>query len=464
MSVSEKTEEVLGKINQWEDKVNAYVEVLPEEARARAQQLDEQAEQNGALFGEAVAVKDLILTKEGHSRAASKMLENFQSPFDATVVKRLKQAGAIVVGKANQDEFAMGASNEFSAFGTVKNPWDLERVAGGSSGGSAVAVATGAVPFALGTDTGGSIRLPASFCNVVGLKPTYGRVSRFGVVAYASSFDQVGPIARTVEDAAKLLQVIAGQDESDLTSSPEPVGDYVSATKKDIKGLKIGVPKEYLGEDVDSKISAKVKEALSELEKQGAQIVEVSLSLMHASVPTYYLLVKAEASTNLGRYDGLRYGKLDNVEAKDLIEHYVEARGKNFGPEVKRSILMGTYVLSAGYIDAWYRQASRVRTLIRQEFEEVFKDVDVIAGPVSSELPWKIGEKADDPLSMYMADLLTDGASVAGLCGMSVPVGFVDGLPVGMQLIGPHFGEEKLFQVGGAYQRATDWHTKLPLL
>jgi len=443
--------ESLKQINKWEPHIGAFLEVFE----------DASSDKEGRLQGVPIAIKDEICTVEGHTTASSKILENFRSPFGATAVERLKNEGAVVIGKASCDEFAMGASNEYSAYGPVKNPWDVTRVPGGSSGGSAAAVASGEVPMALGTETGGSVRLPSSFCNVVGVKPTYGRVSRFGVIAYASSFDQVGQLAKTVKDAALLLEVMAGHDPRDATSSQEPVGNYVAACGQGIKNLTIGVPEEYFGEGVTPEVASVVKKAIAQLEKLGAKTVEISLPLLHAAVPTYYLLVKAEVSTNLGRFDGLRYGKLD-LESTNLIEHYIEARGKYFGPEVKRSILMGTYALSAGYVDAWYKQASRVRTLIRREFENAFKEVDLIAAPVSPEVPFKIGEKADDPLAMYLADSLVAPMNIAGIPAISVPAGFSNGLPVGLQLIAPHFKEETMFQVAHAYEQSQDWYKQTP--
>ncbi len=448
----------LSAISQWEPHLNAFIEVLEDEAKSAAQK-----PQTGPLSGIPIAIKDLICTLEGHTRAASQLLKDFRSPYEATVVKRLKQAGAIIIGKTNQDEFAMGASNEYSSFGPVKNPWDLTRVPGGSSGGSVAAVAAGEVPAALGTDTGGSIRQPSNFCGTVGLKPTYGRVSRFGVIAYASSFDQVGPITRTVADNARIMDVIAGPDQWDATTHPDSPSSYLAACGRGVQGLTIGVPVQYFGEEVDPQISAAVRTAISDLEQQGATIKEVSLPLMHAAIPTYYLLVKAEASSNLARFDALRYSKLD-LASSTLLEHYLEARGQYFGSEVKRSILMGTYALAAGYVDAWYKQASRVRTLIRREFEDAFKQVNVIIGPVSPEVAFPFGSKSDDPLKMYLADLLTDPASVAGLPAMSVPCGFIDGLPVGMQVIAPHFHEELIYQTAAAYESLHDWWQKTPVL
>ncbi|HLD25414.1 MAG TPA: Asp-tRNA(Asn)/Glu-tRNA(Gln) amidotransferase subunit GatA [Candidatus Andersenbacteria bacterium] len=453
ISPAELLAETLQQIQATNPSLNAFLEVFTEATPTA---------KTGRLAGIPVAIKDIICTTEGHTTASSKMLQSFRSPFDATVVQRLKDAGAVIIGKTNCDEFAMGASNEFSAYGPVKNPWDTGRVAGGSSGGSAAAVAAGEVLAALGTDTGGSLRLPASFCGVVGVKPTYGRVSRFGVIAYASSFDQVGPVARTVKDAALLLEIIAGSDQQDATSSPHPVPAYTQACGQSIAGLTIGLPAEFFGDEVDDSVKNIVTKAVSALEQQGATLKEISLPLMHLAVPTYYLLVKSEASTNLSRFDALRFAPLPRIAAGSLLQHYETARGQGFGPEVKRSILMGTYALSAGYIDAWYKQASRVRTLIRREFAAAFKEVDVIAGPVSAETAFPLGAKADDPLAMYFADLLTDPASVAGLPALSVPAGFVNSLPVGLQVIGPHFGEEQLFQVAHAYEQSQDWWKKKP--
>lgn len=434
----------------WEPHVHALVEVL-----------EGSAPQPGPLHGQPIAVKDNICTLEGYTRASSKILQNFRSPYEATVVKKLKATGAVIVGKANCDAFAMGASTEYSDYGVTKNPWDLTRVAGGSSGGSAVAVATGQAWGALGTDTGGSIRHPSSFCNTVGVKPTYGRVSRFGVIAYGSSLDQIGPIARTVKDAALLLEVIAGQDSYDATSSPQPVGEYVNACGQDINGLTIGVPKEYFSEGVEIGVQETVKKAIAQLESLGAKIKEISLSLNPISIPVYYLIAKAEGASNLSRYDGLRYGQLP-VEAQNLLEHYRETRGRYFGPEVKRTILMGTYALSAGYSDAWYKQASKVRTLIRREYEEAFEKVDIIAGPTTPEVAFKIGSRAENPLAMYLSDLFTTAPAVAGLPAISTPAGFSNNLPVGLQLTAPHFREDLLFQVAHAYEQSQDWWQKLP--
>ena len=464
MTSAQLVDEALAAVDLKNGEINSVIEVLPDEARASAEQWDaDRIKADETLLGGVpIVVKDVICTTEGHTTAASHMLKGFKSTFGATAVERLKEHGAIVIGKANCDEFAMGSSNEYSVYGPVKNPWDHSRVAGGSSGGSAAAVAAGMVAGSLGTETGGSIRNPASFCNVVGLKATYGRVSRFGAIAYGSSLDQIGPMARTVQDVALLLSAMAGQDVRDATSSAEPVADYVAVCGADIAGLRIGVPAEFFGEGLDAEVEKLIRGALQQLQELGAELVDVALPLTQAAVPVYYLIAKAEASTNLGRYDGIRYAGPD-TEAAALLEHYIDVRGKGFGPEVKRAILMGTYALSSGYYDAWYKQASRVRTLIRRQYEEVFRSVDVLAGPVMPEPAFPIGAKADDPLAMYLTDALTVPANVAGVPALSVPAGFTEaGLPVGLQLVAPHFEEARLFQVGHAYEQACDWWKKIP--
>ncbi|MEX2055030.1 MAG: Asp-tRNA(Asn)/Glu-tRNA(Gln) amidotransferase subunit GatA [Candidatus Andersenbacteria bacterium] len=451
-------------ITQRDPAIHAWLEVLAESALTAAHaydQLSVEAKQQLPLGGIPVGIKDLILTDEGSTTAASHMLQRFKAPYMATVIARLKKAGAIIVGKTNLDEYAMGSSTEYSAFGVTKNPWDVSRVAGGSSGGSAAAVAAGFVPIALGTDTGGSIRQPASFCGVVGVKPTYGRVSRFGVIAYGSSLDQVGPFARTVADAARVLAVLAGHDSADATSSPETVEPYEEYCGKSIKGLRVGVPQEFFAEGVADTVRTIVEQAIDDLKALGAQIVPVSLPLTPTAIAVYYLLAKAEASSNLARYDALRFSPLD-MTASTLLEHYREARGKGFGPEVKRAILMGTYTLSAGYYDAWYKQASKVRTLIIKEYQDVFQKVDVVAGPVVPETAFTIGSKADDPLAMYLSDALTVPLSVAGVPAISVPCGFAGGLPVGLQLAAPHWQEGRLFQVAHAYEQSHDWWKQSP--
>ncbi|MAF81025.1 Asp-tRNA(Asn)/Glu-tRNA(Gln) amidotransferase GatCAB subunit A [bacterium] len=464
VSSVELVDQALARIEKWEPHINAFVEVLGDEARSAAQDWDtKRGNTNGALGGIPIGVKDVICTTEGHTTAASNILKGFQSPYEATAVTNLKKAGGIVIGKANCDEFAMGASTEYSTYGVTNNPWDVSKVAGGSSGGSAAAVACGEVLAALGTETGGSIRHPSSLCGVVGVKPTYGRVSRFGAIAYASSTDQIGPLAGTVQGAALLLASIAGHDPRDATSSPAAVGDYASACGKSITDMTIGVPDEFFSESVDAGVAQVIQDALGELEGLGATLKPISLPLVEVAVAVYYLLAKAEGSTNLGRYDKIRYGEND-IAAERLLEHYTEARGTGFGPEVKRTILMGTYALASGYYDAWYKQASKVRTLIQRQFTAAFEDVDVIAGPVVPEVAFTIGSKVEDPLAMYMSDSLACPANVAGIPALSVPAGFAHDLPVGLQLIAPAFAEERLFQVGYAYEQATDWHTKHPTL
>ncbi len=465
----------LRKIERYQPRLNAFLEVLSKEAVAA----ERRGNKEGSLAGLPLAVKDNICTLEGRTTAASRILEKFRAPYEATVISRAKGAGAIVVGKTNLDEFAMGSSTEYSAFGPVRNPWDLSRVAGGSSGGSAAAVAAGLVPAALGTDTGGSIRQPASFCGVVGVKPTYGRVSRFGVIAYGSSLDQVGPITRTVKDAASWLEVLAGVDPYDATTDPRPVPEYAAACGQGVKGARVGVPREYFADGVDQEVGDTVMAAVRQLKKLGARIKEISLPLTDVVIPTYFLIAKSEASANLARYDGLRYGPLANVESRGLIERYLEARGRNFGPEVKRTILMGTYALSAGYSRAWYQQASRLRTLIRREFDEAFRSVDIIAGPTTPEAAFAIGAKVGDPLAMYMSDLLTAPQNVAGLPAITLPCGFLKTkaaspraggerrqlkLPVGLQLTASPFKEEILFSAAYAYEQSQEWYKQQPEL
>ena len=404
-------------------------------------------------------VKDNLVTLDYPTTAASKILENFSSPYEATAVTRLKKAGAWIAGKVNLDEFAMGASTENSAFGATKNPWDETRVTGGSSGGSAAAVAADIVPFTLGSDTAGSIRQPASFCGVVGLKPTYGRVSRWGLIALASSLDTVGPIANSVEDCARVLQVIAGKDLHDATSLEAPVPDYLKEIKRDIKGLKIGIPKEFFGEGIDSKIEAKVKQAIAKLKELGAEIINVSLPYAPYGVSTYYIIQPAEASSNLSRYDGVKYGlsKGSDDAIETIEEMYRQTRAVGFGNEPKRRIMLGTYATSAGFRDAYYDRARRVAMLIKQDFDKVFKQIDVLVAPTTPNIAFKIGEKINDPLSMYKEDLLTVPANIAGIPAISVPCGLVDGLPVGLQIMGPQLGESIIMQVAHNYEHSVDW-------
>jgi aspartyl-tRNA(Asn)/glutamyl-tRNA(Gln) amidotransferase subunit A len=388
------------------------------------------------------------------------MLENFVPPYNAAVMEKLNAAGAVMVGKANMDEFAMGSSTENSALFTTHNPWDLERVPGGSSGGSAVAVAAGEALGALGSDTGGSIRQPAGFCSVVGLKPTYGRVSRYGLVAFASSLDQIGPLTQDVTDCALMLNAIAGQDKRDSTSIPEIVPDYTQSLKPDLKGMRIGVPKEYYVEGMQTGVSAAMKAALHKLEELGAKLEETSLPHTGYSLAVYYIIAPSEASANLARYDGVKYGY--SYAGDTMWESMEKTRENGFGPEVKRRIMLGTYALSAGYYDAWYVKAQKVRTLIRREFDAAFEKYDALVTPTSPTVPFKIGERADDPLAMYLSDVCTLPINIAGVPAVSIPAGFVDGLPVGMQIIGKHFKEETILRVAYAYEQATEWHKKKP--
>ncbi|MGD7054420.1 Asp-tRNA(Asn)/Glu-tRNA(Gln) amidotransferase subunit GatA [Sutcliffiella horikoshii] len=466
ISVSDLVDTSYKRINEVDDKVQAFLTLDEENARKYAKVLDQALgleKDHGLLFGLPIGVKDNIVTKGIRTTAASKILGDFNPIYNATVVEKLNQAESVTIGKINMDEFAMGSSNENSAFAATKNPWDLERVPGGSSGGSAAAVAAGEVFFSLGSDTGGSIRQPAAFCGVVGLKPTYGRVSRYGLIAFASSLDQIGPITRTVEDNAYLLQAISGLDPMDSTSANADVPDFLSSLTGDIKRLKIGVPKEYLAEGVSEEVRKSVKDALKVLEGLGATWEEVSLPHSQYALATYYLLSSSEASANLARFDGVRYGyRTDN--AKNLIDMYKQTRSEGFGPEVKRRIMLGTYALSAGHYDAYYVKAQKVRTLIKQDFEDVFEKYDVIIGPTTPTPAFKVGENTKDPLTMYANDILTIPVNLAGVPGISVPAGFVDGLPVGLQIIGNHFDESTIYRVAHAYEQATDHHKKKPQL
>ncbi len=445
--------------------LNCFTELCVEGAQQSAQEIDSLLKQgkSSPLLGIPIGIKDVICTKGVRTTAASAILKNFIPPYDATVVRRLKTAGTVTLGKLNMDEFAMGSSNENSIFGPVKNPWNPAYVPGGSSGGSAAAVAAGLCPISLGTDTGGSIRQPASFCGITGLKPTYGRVSRYGVIAYASSLDQVGGFARNVHDCALITQAICGRDPNDATSANIDVPDFTKALGKDIKGLRVGIPKEYFVSGLDPEVSAALKNAISVLEGLGAVAVEVSLPHTDAAVAVYYILAPAEASSNLARYDGIRYGHRASGQL-DLKTLYAKSRSEGFGREVQRRILVGTYVLSAGYYDAFYIKAQKVRTLIKRDFENAFaQHCDVIIAPTAPNLPFKIGEKLSDPLQMYLNDIFTIPVNLAGLPGMSVPCGIsTSGLPLGLQLIGKPWDEETLFTVASAYEGATDWHTKRP--
>lgn len=464
LSVRQVTEEAFARIEAVDADVQAFLALNKEKALEQADAMDQTPlEDRGPLFGLPIGVKDNIVTEGLETTCASKILEGFNPIYDATVVRKLRDAGLITVGKINMDEFAMGSSNENSAYKKTKNPWNLEHVPGGSSGGSAAAVAAGEVPFALGSDTGGSIRQPAAFCGVVGMKPTYGRVSRFGLVAFASSLDQIGPITRTVEDNALLLEAISGVDEMDSTSANVEVPKFSEAIGKSIKGLRIGVPKEYMGEGVSEEVRASVLEALKVLEAQGAVWEEVSLPHSEYALATYYLLSSSEASSNLARFDGIRYGYRAE-EAKNLLELYKLTRAQGFGDEVKRRIMLGTYSLSAGSYDAYYLKAQKVRTLIKQDFENVFENYDVIVGPTTPTPAFKVGEKVDDPLTMYANDILTIPVNLAGVPGISIPCGFAGGLPLGLQIIGKHFDESTIYQVASAYESATEFHKQTPAL
>ena len=463
-SAVELTEALLARISQVDRQVQAYLAVDADGAlqQARAADARRASGERGALLGVPLAIKDVISTSGVATTAGSKMLAGYVPPFDATVVARLKTAGAPLLGKLNCDEFAMGSSTENSAFTKTRNPWDLSRVPGGSSGGSAAAVAAGEALGALGTDTGGSIRQPAAFCGVTGLKPTYGRVSRYGLIAFASSLDQAGALARTARDCAIMLQAIAGADPQDGTAAPEPVPDYLAALSGDIRGLRVGVPQEYFVEGMQPGVAAAVRTALETLRQAGAELVEVSLPHTRYALPVYYLVAPAEASANLARFDGVRYGL--RVQDETYWDELERTRGAGFGAEVRRRIMLGTYALSAGYYDAYYRKAQQVRTLIRQDYQRVFEQVDLLAAPTTPSVAFRFGDHTDDPLAMYLEDVCTLPASLAGMPGLVVPCGVSDGMPTGLQLIGRPFDEATLLRVGDAYQQITDWHTRQPAL
>ncbi len=461
------TESVLGRIKAVDDKVKAYLTVTGDIARAQAQAADKRikgGDTASPLLGIPIAIKDNMCTEGIKTTCASKILANFVPPYDATVVRKLKEAGMVLCGKPNMDEFAMGSSTENSGFFITKNPWDLERIPGGSSGGSAAAVAADECIGSLGSDTGGSIRQPASCCGVVGLKPTYGRVSRYGLVAFASSLDQIGPITKDVKDTALLMNVIAGHDPKDSTSTNVPAPDFTKALKKEVKGLKIGLPKEYFIEGMDPDVEKAIRDAVKTLEGLGAKVVEVSLPHSDYAVATYYILATSEASSNLARYDGVKYG-FRAQGAKDLLDMYTKSRSQGFGSEVKRRIMLGTYALSAGYYEAYYKKGQQARTLIKRDFDEAFKTVDVIATPTAPTAAFKIGEKSADPLQMYLSDIFTISVNLAGIPGMSIPCGFTKGnLPIGLQLLGRHFNEETIIHAAYAYEQATEWHKRKPNL
>jgi aspartyl-tRNA(Asn)/glutamyl-tRNA(Gln) amidotransferase subunit A len=466
VSVTDLVEESFKKIHDVDDKVQAFLTLNEEAARETARTLDAKLgsdESKGLLFGMPIGLKDNIVTNGLRTTSGSKILENFNPIYNATVVDRLATAETITIGKLNMDEFAMGSSTENSGFQKTRNPWNLETVPGGSSGGSAAAVASGEVLFSLGSDTGGSIRQPAAYCGVVGMKPTYGRISRYGLIAFASSLDQIGPITRSVEDNAYLLEAIAGIDPMDSTSANVEVPNFVQSLTGDIKGLKIGVPKEYLGEGVQEEVKQSVLEALKKLESLGAVWEEVSLAHSKYALATYYLLSSSEASANLSRFDGVRYG-YRTPDAQNLIELYKKTRAEGFGDEVKRRIMLGTFSLSSGYYDAYYKKAQKVRTLIKRDFEDVFEKYDVIVGPTTPTPAFKIGEKTSDPMTMYANDILTIPVNLAGVPAISVPCGFSNGLPLGLQIIGKHFDESTIYRVAHAFEQNTDYHKQKPSL
>jgi aspartyl-tRNA(Asn)/glutamyl-tRNA(Gln) amidotransferase subunit A len=466
-SAVEITQEALARIESLEPKLHSFLAITAEQAIAQAQQVDAKiaaGDEIGLLAGIPVGIKDNLCTKGIRTSCGSKILENFVPPYESTVTQKLQAAGAVMVGKTNLDEFAMGSSTENSAYQVTANPWDISRVPGGSSGGSAAAVAGEECVVSLGSDTGGSIRQPASFCGVVGLKPTYGLVSRFGLVAYASSLDQIGPFGRTVEDAAILLQAIAGYDAKDSTSLKVEIPDYTRSLIPDLKGKKVGIIQETFGEGLDATVTTAVQKAIQQLKELGAEVQEISCPRFRYGLPTYYVIAPSEASANLARYDGVKYGfRIEDPE--NLMSMYTQTRATGFGAEVKRRIMIGTYVLSAGYYDAYYLKAQKVRTLIKQDFEKAFEQVDVLVCPTAPTTAFKAGEKTSDPLSMYLSDLMTIPVNLAGLPGLSLPCGFdAQGLPIGLQIIGNVLREDQVLQAAYAYEQATEWHQKRPSL
>ncbi|MBK8182347.1 MAG: Asp-tRNA(Asn)/Glu-tRNA(Gln) amidotransferase subunit GatA [Candidatus Competibacteraceae bacterium] len=462
-SSEELTRLFLERIEQYNPSLNAFITVTDDIAleQARAADRRRQQDQAGPLTGVPIAQKDIFCTDGVRTSCGSRMLDRFIAPYNATVVEKLNAAGTVMLGKTNMDEFAMGSSNENSFYGPVRNPWDLDAVPGGSSGGSAAAVAARLTPGATGTDTGGSIRQPAALCGLTGIKPTYGRVSRWGMIAYASSLDQGGPMARTAEDCALLLGAMAGFDPRDSTSVDQPVPDYLARLDQALDGLKIGLPKEYFGEGLDGEVARVVDAAIAEYRKLGANVIEISLPNSQLAIPAYYVIAPAECSSNLARFDGVRYGhRCDNP--KDLLDLYTRSRAEGFGPEVTRRILVGAFALSAGYYDAYYLKAQQIRRLISDDFRRAFEQVDVIAGPTSPTVAFNLGEKVDDPITMYLSDIYTIAVNLAGLPGLSLPVGFVGQRPVGLQLIGNYFAEDRLLNVAHRYQQVTDWHARAP--
>jgi len=465
VSAVEVTEAHFERIGEVEGEVDAFLTLTRDEALEQARQVDDLragGEKPGPLAGVPIAIKDVLCTRGIPTTCASRILEGFRPPYDATVVRRCRDAGMPMVGKTNMDEFAMGSSTENSAYKVTRNPWDLERVPGGSSGGSAAAVAAGEAPIALGSDTGGSIRQPAALCGITGLKPTYGRVSRYGLIAYASSLDQVGPLARDVRDCALAMNVLAGRDQHDATSADIPTPDYVAGLTGEVSDLRAGVPKELMGEGIEPEVRTVVEAAIAQFEELGMAVEEVEMPNLDYSLPVYYLIAPAEAASNLARYDGVRYGHRTEEEVADVYDLFAKSRGEGFGPEVRLRIMLGTFALSAGYYDAYYLKAQRVRTLIRQDFDRAFADHDVLLSPTSPTVAFGIGEKADDPLQMKLADICTIPINLAGIPALSVPCGMAAGLPVGLQIMGRPFEEDVLLRVGDAYQQATDWHTKRP--
>jgi aspartyl-tRNA(Asn)/glutamyl-tRNA(Gln) amidotransferase subunit A len=463
VSATALTQAVLDRIVDVDNDIKAYLSLTPVTALEEARKADElrAAGGNGALLGIPLAIKDNICLEGVPTTCGSRILESFIPPYDATAIARLRHAGAVFLGKTNLDEFAMGSSTENSAFFTTHNPWDLTRVPGGSSGGSAAALSADGALGALGSDTGGSVRQPASLCGIVGVKPTYGRVSRYGLVAFASSLDQIGPLGKDVRDCALLLNVIAGHDPRDSTSLDQPVPDYARALRPEITGLRVGVPREYFGAGIQRGVETAVRNAIQVLADLGAHIGETSLPHTEYALPVYYLLAPAEASANLARYDGVKYG-YSAPDAPDIWGAYRRTRQHGFGAEVKRRIMLGTYALSAGYYDAYYLKSQKVRTLIKRDFDRAFQEFDVLVGPTSPTVAFRIGEKIDDPLQMYLSDIFTLSQNLAGICALSLPCGFADGLPVGLQISGPALGEETVLHLAYAYEQATEWHTRKP--
>ncbi len=457
------TEHFLQRIKQHDSELNSFITITEEAALKTAAEADKRrkAGNAGPLTGVPIAHKDIFCTKGVKTSCGSKMLDNFISPYDATVVEKMQQAGVVMLGKTNMDEFAMGSSNETSFYGAVKNPWNTKAVPGGSSGGSAASVAARIAPASTGTDTGGSIRQPASFCGITGLKPTYGRISRYGMIAFASSLDQAGPMAQSAEDCALLMNAMAGFDPKDSTSLDEAVPDYTAELNKPLDGLRIGLPKEYFGEGLSDEINQIVQQAIDTYKSMGAEIIEISLPNTHLAVPVYYVVAPAECSSNLSRFDGVRFGHRCE-DPKDLEDLYKRSRGEGFGDEVKRRIMVGAYALSAGYYDAYYIKAQQLRRMISEDFSKAFEQVDVIMGPAAPETAFNIGEKTDDPISMYLSDIYTIAVNLAGLPGMSIPAGFSKDMPVGLQIIAGHFEESRLLNVAHQYQLQTDWHKQIP--